>query len=182
MDTIADFWGHPAPWGRLGTAVHMNEFCHLKIPTFLASTINYGPEGYLCTQAPSIEKQWLRHCMHKALATVLAVISLMPPWCSVCCMRGCCMFMLIFMSVLCPRHSISLWAGQGQVDMDLWLSRKFPESIEKRDSPSLSAGGGCPWHHSHTRCLCDPVVGCSLPVTPHSTLPVCVCIFKSVVL
>lgn len=71
------------------------------------------------------------------------------------CMSAClCLLVCIY---VCFRPSIFSWAVGGRVVMGLRLSRKFPESIQKRDSPSCSAERGCPWHHSHSPTVSDPV-------------------------
>lgn len=96
------------------------------------------------------------------------------------CLRGSRVFMLtVYICVchICFRQSIFSQAVGGRVLMGARLSRKLPESIRKRDSPSRCIeGGGLPMtSFTLAHCLFDPVAA-PLPVIPHSAVSVlCVC-------
>lgn len=91
------------------------------------------------------------------------------------CLRGSRVFMLtVYICVchICFRQSIFSQAVGGRVLMGARLSRKLPESIRKRDSPSRCIeGGGYPWHHSHS-----PTVSLTLLLHLFLLYPIVLCL------
>lgn len=85
-------------------------------------------------------------------------------WRSVCCMRAClresCVFMLTCVHLCLCYVSGRVFSPEQYVvgrTKGLRLSRKFPESIQKRGSPSRSAEAGLPMtSFTLTHCLFDP--------------------------